>query len=500
VEVIFDKDVVRGVLVQLCDQPTEIVESDKIEIKGWCRDERALTDKIVDASACLANASGGTLIIGVEKGGCTGNFSRCPHPGVTPDWVLARIHENTHPPVECSVQDISDLLRDITGIADVNAFAVAIPRTKHFSGHVTAKGLSRIRVGRECRPNFSVADDDRSAVIVPGVTAEDLSEPTVIWAMEQHSKKFGGPVSRWENPWEFLAEARLLERYLPEEEYFPKYRVPLASLLLFGNQNAIQHAFPCFETILMAGEQHSVFRKNIVETFRELCGGRNSALLSLIPHVPRRTLHELLVNAFVHRCYRTNGQIVIRVSGSELEIENPGELAPGLSVDNLLYCVPVYRNFLLADGARFIALCDKIGQGINIVFEEVVGSGFSFPVFESSNNKFTARISFTPSAEFREFIRKRGQSLPQLEGIVAVRLLWERSSANLADIAAIMQRSHSFARRLLDELETKQIIESSFEDRPVWRLTDVVRQDIETIYQRDQLDLGLDLFGTGSLQ
>jgi hypothetical protein len=46
------------------------------------------------------------------------------------------------------------------------------------------------------------------------------------------------------------------------------------------------------------------------------------------------------------------------------EIKSPGELLTGLSVNNLIHGVPVYRNLLLADGARFVGLCDKIGQGI----------------------------------------------------------------------------------------------------------------------------------------
>jgi predicted HTH transcriptional regulator len=45
------------------------------------------------------------------------------------------------------------------------------------------------------------------------------------------------------------------------------------------------------------------------------------------------------------------------------EIKSPGELLTGLSVNNLIHGVPVYRSLLLADAARFVGLCDKIGAG-----------------------------------------------------------------------------------------------------------------------------------------
>lgn len=493
----FDAQAIRNILIQLCWQSTEVVESESTEIKGWCRDERELADKIVDASHCLANANGGLLFVGIENSNGRAKFSACPHRNTTPDWIISRIQDSTHPPVDCKVYDISELAIEVTDRHDAALFLVVVERTKHPSGHVTNKGISRIRVGKECRPNFSVADDDRSAAIVPGITIHDLSVPAVEWAMHQHARKFNVQVAHWESPWEFLAHGGLLQKHVPEEAYLPEYRVPLATLLLFGSEQAIQRSHYGLETVVIGGIQPTRFRRNIVETHRELFGGKSGLLISLVPHVSKTSLHELLVNAYIHRCYRSNGPVVIRVSESSLEVENPGELAPGLHVENLLYCVPVYRNFLLADGARFIGLCDKIGQGINVVFEDILSGGFPFPTFESGENRFTARIGLLRNPAFRDFLCKRGQALPQLDEVVVLRWLWERGPSKLLEIATVMQRGHPFARRLLEDMRKKQIIEPSDGEGNCWQLTSVVQHDIETVHQREQMDLGLDLFGTG---
>ena len=129
-------------------------------------------------------------------------------------------------------------------------------------------------------------------------------------------------------------------------------------------------------------------RKNVIESVRDLCIGESSILRSRLPQVPAKVLKELVVNAYIHRCYRTPAPVIITISEWALEIRSPGELLTGLSVNNLIHGVPVYRNLLLADGARFVGLCDKIGQGIDLIFKSVLSDGLGFPEFESGSNLF----------------------------------------------------------------------------------------------------------------
>jgi ATP-dependent DNA helicase RecG len=88
-------------------------------------------------------------------------------------------------------------------------------------------------------------------------------------------------------------------------------------------------------------------------------------------------LKELVVNAYVHRRYRISGPIIIEVKESGIEVRSPGELLPGVSVQDLINGVAMYRNLLLADGARFIGLCDKIGLDLIVKGVLTLGTGVS---------------------------------------------------------------------------------------------------------------------------
>ncbi len=61
---------------------------------------------------------------------------------------------------------------------------------------------------------------------------------------------------------------------------------------------------------------------------------------------------------------------------------------------------------------------------------------FDFPVFESKENRFRVRLDLDRSDEFREFVRRRSQSLGQLEEILVLRLLWVKDIATLSSARA----------------------------------------------------------------
>src|SRR3990172_3734708 len=58
--------VLKNLLVQLSDQSSDAVESQTIEIKSWCHDDRQLAEKVAEAAACLANTDGGIVLVGID--------------------------------------------------------------------------------------------------------------------------------------------------------------------------------------------------------------------------------------------------------------------------------------------------------------------------------------------------------------------------------------------------------------------------------------------------
>jgi predicted HTH transcriptional regulator len=482
----FDVAPIRKIISDLMVRPTDEVESEELEIKGWCKNERELADKVSEACSCLANTSGGYVLVGVAEGVVAGRkFSACPHPRVTLSWLQTNVHNLTRPPVEITPFDASPLLAEMLASTGNNLYVLRVHRTRCISGHVTNKGVSKVRVGKECQPQF-IAEDDRTNTTVPGVSLEDLSESSIDWGIAQHRRHFKTS-STWESRQEFLEQGRLIQTYLPDEDYLPSTQISFAALLLFGKASTLEQRVPFFETIILADKEPLRIRKNVVDSVRDLCTGEGSLLRNHLPRIPEQVLRELIANAYIHRCYRTPGPVVVNISEMEgLEIKSPGALLTGLNVNNLIYGVPVYRNLLLADGARFVGLCDKIGRGIDLIFEGVLSEGLGFPEFESGDNVFSARIPLSDSAEFRQFLRKRSQALSNLDEIIVLRLLWGKNYATLDDLCCGMQRKMEFGERVLREMCRKNMVE------PVdqfYRLTAVVRRDIETVFQSDQLSL-----------
>jgi ATP-dependent DNA helicase RecG len=473
---------VRNIFAQLESQSVDAIESEQLEIKGWCKNLKELIDKVSESSACLANARGGLVLVGIEDHPKDASkYSPCPYSDVNPEWLQNRIWDLTMPPVNCTVSDFSELIPG-SAPSGSNVFAVRLPKTAIMSGHLTAKGVSKTRIGKECRTQYA-AEDDRTNVIVPGATRLSLSSVTLQWAESKHSKKFRDGCFDGDY-WELLRQGRLLADTTlscePQNE-----QITLAALLLFGTKKALNQHVPFFETMIISKAGTTTLRENIIDSIRVLCLGHNAILPGLVPKIDIKILMELVANCYVHRCYRSPGPVIIRLDEHGLEIENPGELPAGLSVDSLIHCVPVYRNLLLAEASRFFALCDKVGQGIDIVFRGILEHGLPFPEFESEHGKFCARIPLAGSAEFSEFVKRRSQSLTSLDEIIALRMLWGKESVHVGDLYRAMQRGKSFGDRVLSEMVQKLMIEKVAGDSDI-RLAPGLRRDIQDIFKEDQ--------------
>lgn len=482
----FDERFFTTLITQLLAQSPDALENDRLEIKGWCRDERELIEKAVDASLCIANAQGGHVLIGLDDKGSR-RFTPCPHINVSTNWLVTRIQDHTHPPVSCRAIDLTSLVAEIRGTGGANLFALIVDKKRTISGHTNDKGISRIRVGNECRIQYT-ADDDRTSGLVPDIATSDLSLESIHWAMTRHRRAFS-PIEMSSDPWEFLAGARLIQNPDNSSIAFERFSVTQAALILFGKQSALNRALPYCQTVVKTKQGHVDIRKNLVESVRDLLIGDQSRLRQLCPAIPRETFKEVLINAYMHRCWRTNGPVVVTISEESIEFENPGDLLPGLHVNNLIHCVPVYRNLLLAEGLRFAGLADKIGQGIDIVFRSMICAGLDFPLFESGNSRFCVRLPLKLNPEFQEFLRFRGSSFPYLVELVILRFLWTHPYATLLQLSAASQRGKEIIGGILSGMVNKATIEEVQGSHETFQLSPGVRADIESIFSRNQMHL-----------
>ncbi|MGO9453878.1 MAG: helix-turn-helix domain-containing protein [Candidatus Binataceae bacterium] len=90
----------QQILTDLETRSAGELESQTLEFKSWCRDEKNLCGELAEAAVCLANADGGFVIIGVQDRNVGRRAaSTCPYRAVTADWIRAKVREFTTPPV-----------------------------------------------------------------------------------------------------------------------------------------------------------------------------------------------------------------------------------------------------------------------------------------------------------------------------------------------------------------------------------------------------------------
>ena len=96
--------------------------------------------------------------------------------------------------------------------------------------------------------------------------------------------------------------------------------------------------------------------------------------------IPLTILREAVVNAVVHADYSQRGApIRVAFFDDRIEIENPGILLPGLTVEDMLQGVSKIRNHIIARVFRELDLIEQWGSGVRRMFKEAEALGLPEP-------------------------------------------------------------------------------------------------------------------------
>lgn len=96
--------------------------------------------------------------------------------------------------------------------------------------------------------------------------------------------------------------------------------------------------------------------------------------------IPLTLLREAVINALVHTDYSQRGApIRIAFFDDRIEIENPGTLVPGLTVEDMRQGVSKIRNHVLARVFRELNLIEQWGSGVRRIFREASELGLPEP-------------------------------------------------------------------------------------------------------------------------
>ncbi len=111
---------------------------------------------------------------------------------------------------------------------------------------------------------------------------------------------------------------------------------------------------------------------------------------------PPRALHELLVNAVIHRNYeRSSTQTLINHFEQRIEILNPGGLFGDLTLEQFPRGT-AYRNPVLAEAARTLGFVNRYGRGIAIAQAELKQNDSPQAEFELGANHFLVSVPRRP--------------------------------------------------------------------------------------------------------
>ncbi|HKP95770.1 MAG TPA: helix-turn-helix domain-containing protein [Fibrobacteria bacterium] len=114
--------------------------------------------------------------------------------------------------------------------------------------------------------------------------------------------------------------------------------------------------------------------------------------------VPAVALREALINAVAHADYsQTGAPFRISIFEDRLEIENPGLLPLGMTVEDLPQGVSKLRNRVLARVFKEIGLVEQWGSGIQRMQAACLDAGLPEPGFEEIGTRFRVTFGLKPT-------------------------------------------------------------------------------------------------------
>jgi predicted HTH transcriptional regulator len=165
---------------------------------------------------------------------------------------------------------------------------------------------------------------------------------------------------------------------------------------------------------------------------------------------PLVAVREALINSVVHADYSQRGApLRVAVYDDRLEIENPGMLVPGLTVDDVLSGVSRLRNRVIGRVFRELGLIEQWGSGVGRMIGACRDAGLRDPLLEEVGGRFRVTIFSEQTVSPRLDVTN--------EAIVTA-LDGAPEGLSTAQVAETIDRSSRTARTRLKELATLGIV------------------------------------------
>lgn len=461
------------------------LEHQQLDFKVQGRSRSDTADDLAEAAACFANASGGTVVVGVSdkvrgEGALVGT-------DLETSFVRRRIFEKTQPNLDVVVKEIIYLGKRLLSIEVQEGLEVYVANAK----------AAKRRLETSCLP-------------LSGTDLMRLSD-------ERRGTDWSGTPSR--RTIDEIDETALLHlrtllrrsRNAPAEST----NASTADLLTMLNLADAAGTLTRAGELLFCEPPPTDARDLLVYQYRETPGGEVRAgrrwqapLLSAavdvlgmmearvgtipinlsngqqiqIEDYPILALREALANALTHGDLREHRPVMVEHSPQSVVITSPGPLVAGITPENILTHPPKPRFPSLAAAMRAVGLAEQYGLGVDRMFKEMIRSGRSAPTLTvSAGESPETTVRFAggpPNSRIVKFVA----SLPSVEqddtdALLVVSTLVSRKVVNAEQLAPVIQRDTDAAQATLLRLSqgTAQLVEptkrTTARKYPDYRLT-----------------------------
>ena len=449
-------DQLRKRLDRLDGEPADSLESETLEFKSWNPTgsaRKAQVREIRETVVAFANARGGLLVLGVADWKRTRAEAIQGVGSLDANGLRRDIYDGTEP----------HILTEIFELQEPEGRVLVIRVPPGMPPHTTSDGVARIRVGKESKPltgsnlaNLVVSRGrrDLTAEILPDVCPSDL-DPDQFRRLRS--------LIRADAERSDLAD--LDDGNLTEALGLMSERgITLAAVLLLGSRPTLSRCVPRHELVFSRSRGRTGYdvrrdlRTPLLETLegvRRLLDA-NLRVMPIgpagfhqleIPDITWWIAREAVLNALVHRDYFLHQSIHLRLSDDRIEITSPGGFIGGVTAQNILRHPPVRRNPLLADVLQTIGLVNRLGLGVDRIFEESLSLGKDLPRYEADESHVKLVLPTRTHADFARFVqdmRSEGRELG-VDDLIVLRGLVRRPVLDRWSAARLLQLSEEQA-------------------------------------------------------
>lgn len=452
----------------------KIGESINTEFKSWNKvsDMKKRINLAVDELIAFANNKGGTLYFGVEDNGevtgCDGNYDL--------QNIIESIYEKTRPSIFVDPEEIEYNGKKV----------IALTVASDGITHATTDGRCLKRLGKNSKPFYpdemsnrysEIQSSDFSGRILSDSTEDDINKLEVYKLKEKLKAR---------NPESTLADmddiAFLRDLALVKSDS-GNIKLTVAGLLFVGKEQAINRLLPQAEVIYLHYSESNLEEYDarldmkapiisVIDRLSEKIQDSNRivnvqvGLFRLeIVDFPEKVFQEALLNALSHRDYQSQGAVYVKHYPDKIVIENPGAFLDGITENNIITHPSVPRNKLIAETLQHLKYVQRTGQGVDIIFREMISSGKPFPEYKSYNDAVSLTIySAIDDIDFVKFIANEENGLSRsfsLSELMILRYLKDNRKITMSEAESLIQEARDRAQNACNNLKRYGLIELS---------------------------------------